>query len=425
MTKTNKTTIILSLLIIAVLVLIAIVIINYKQKLKQDVPKDDPPIKEVDKESSTEVTDLDINFLKIENEKANKVYSPLSIRYALTMLKEGSTGDARKELNNLLGKQKLPKYNNVDDKLSLANSMFIRDSYEEYIKSSYIDKLKNNYNAEIVFDEFKDATNVNKWIEDKTFGLINKMLKDETVQNPFTQLLLINALAIDLRWEQEFRGTSTNNGTFYLDSGKKYDATMMHRKASSRDSYYKDDDVTVLKMNLEELDDASLEFDIIMPNKSLKNYIEKLDTNSLNKLLDSAKSNTDENTEVRITVPRFKYDYDLKLKEDLEELGVKKVFEKNSSSLTNISKNEDLFVSDAKHKALIEFKEKGVTAAAATVIVVSDNAILVPEQRIIDVKIDKPFMYIIRDKKTGATWFVGTVYEPNAWENDKKEYEQN
>jgi len=82
-----------------------------------------------------------------------------------------------------------------------------------------------------------------------------------------------------------------------------------------------------------------------------------------------------------------------------------------------------LYVSEVLHKADIEFTEKGVKAAAVTVFSMMDSAFMPREAKPVDIIIDKPFMFIIRDKKSKNIWFTGTVYEPNAWEDDKNNYD--
>lgn len=81
-----------------------------------------------------------------------------------------------------------------------------------------------------------------------------------------------------------------------------------------------------------------------------------------------------------------------------------------------------MHVGEALHKANIDFTEKGVKAAAVTVVLMKDVTAMLEENKPIEIKIDNPFMYLIRDKETGEIWFVGTVYKPNSWENDKDDY---
>jgi serpin B len=80
-----------------------------------------------------------------------------------------------------------------------------------------------------------------------------------------------------------------------------------------------------------------------------------------------------------------------------------------------------LWVDKAIHSANIDFSEEGVKAAAVTAFMMMDSA-MVRENEPVKVEIDKPFLYFIKDKKSGEIWFVGTLYEPNNWENDQKEY---
>ena len=85
--------------------------------------------------------------------------------------------------------------------------------------------------------------------------------------------------------------------------------------------------------------------------------------------------------------------------------------------------NWELFVSDGIHQAKIEFGEKGVKAAAVTVLIMYEKSAIEPQKKTINITFDRPFMYVIRDKKTKDVWFMGTVYEPNLWEKDKKDYQ--
>ncbi|ORY24266.1 hypothetical protein LY90DRAFT_514688 [Neocallimastix californiae] len=158
------------------------------------------------------------------------LYSPLSIKYALKMLQEGAANNTFDEINKLIGNTQLSKYTSIDDVLSLANGLFIRDTFYDYINPNYINTLKENYNAEVVKDEFKSTANANKWIEDKKFKIIQNMLTDEMINDPTSVMLIINALAIDMEWKEGFSFENTDGDDFYLDNGEKTKATTMYRK---------------------------------------------------------------------------------------------------------------------------------------------------------------------------------------------------
>jgi len=385
------------------------------------------------KDSCTSVQgnqEFDFAFLKLENNKKNMLYSPLSIKYALQMLLEGAEGDTYNEISELIGNEELTKYESVDEILSLANGLFIRDSFYSFVKTSYINTLKKKYDAEVVEDEFKDAQNVNQWIEDKTLGIIKNMLKDEIVQNPYTAMLLINALAIDMEWIETFSFTSTYGRTFQIDNNHNMTATMMSQKTYSNNvSYYLGEDVTVLTMDLKKYGDVQFEFMAIMPNNNdLSGYVENVTKEQINQIDDKLTKASDTEYGVIVRVPKFKFSYDLKLKKDLMNLGINEAFDKSKANLSKIADPreliEKLYVSDALHKADIEFTEKGIKAAAVTVLVIAGNGMAGPQQPTypIIVNIDKSFMFVIRDKNTKDIWFTGTVYEPNKWENDRKNY---
>lgn len=146
---------------------------------------------------------FDLAFLKLENKEENKVYSPLSIKYALEMLSEGSNGETKKQLDAVIGDYQTKKYEN-NDNMSFANSMFIRESFKDKIKDEFKSTVQQKYNAEVINDSFENANNINKWVSDKTLGLV-KDLVDDVSGNDF---YLINALAINMNWVNQIHCTT-------------------------------------------------------------------------------------------------------------------------------------------------------------------------------------------------------------------------
>lgn len=147
--------------------------------------------------SGNDLSDFDLRFLQIEGKEDNLIYSPLSIKYALAMLKDGADGETKKQIEDLIGDYKAKKYINSKN-ISLANAMFIRDEYKEQVLDSYITGLKTNYNADVLYDSFTAPTAINNWISDKTLGLINNALGQDDLGG--LNYALINALAIDQNW---------------------------------------------------------------------------------------------------------------------------------------------------------------------------------------------------------------------------------
>ena len=148
---------------------------------------------------------FDLSFLKLENEEKNKVYSPLSIKYALGMLSEGANGKTKEQIDAVVGDYSSKSYPN-NDHMSFANAMFIRNSFKDSVKSTYTENLFNKYNAEVIYDNFDNPDNINKWVSDKTFNLINNLIDDVSANDFF----LINALAIDMNWNNQIHCESSH-----------------------------------------------------------------------------------------------------------------------------------------------------------------------------------------------------------------------
>lgn len=189
-------------------------------------------------------------------------------------------------------------------------------------------------------------------------------------------------------------------------------------------SIYVDNNIKVFAKDLKEYNGTTLQYIGIMPTtEDLDNYIKNIDKaeidNIINKLKDLKVENFKSGVVTKITgyIPKFKFEYELNLKKDLQQLGITNIFEEGKANLTGICDDKDTYITDAGHKANIEFTQDGIKAAAATWIGGAgagsffDYLYDVPVEEI-DLTFDKPYMFLIRDKEDGTIWFVGTVYEP-------------
>lgn len=409
-----------------VLLILIIIILSFKAILSREVSS---PVNTVQTNSTIventveptiveeENNDFEMSFLKLENKKENIVYSPLSIKTALKMLEEGANGKTKEEVANVIKGEEIVQYEPKEEKISFANGMFVRDTYEENIKEEY-KKTLEKYKAEIKVDSFENANNINEWIKEKTLGIIVNMIEDTAVQDPDLKLVLLNALAIDLDWKIQFDPTETHSREFTLDDGSKINAEMMSMDTNSLYIKYNNEhNVTAVSMELEDVDDTVLEFIAIMPDEPLDEYIKEFDMKKLEDEISNLKDASNSKREIEIVIPKFKYSYSLDFKKDLMNLGINDAFSKDKADLKGIADVIDnLYISEALHKADVEFSETGIKAAAVTALFARDEAIMLKENPI-EIVFDKPFIYFIRDSKNGEVWFVGTMYEPNKWEN--------
>lgn len=529
-TKVSLKIFILFIMVIILAVLVALHFINQSSivideneiSTQNEEIIDNEPVEDFSKSDKN----FNLSFLKLENEKKNKIYSPLSIKYALSMVSSGCTnGNTRQQIINLIGDSINFKNYTQSEHLSIANGFFVRDTYKDSIEGNYINLLKSKYTADVVFDSFETPDKINSWVSDKTLNLINNLV-DEIQDNE--NFFLVNALGIDMDWKNKFLPISNDVGTEYCDyehetywwnSGEnvqsasfdetqkvsgmeivasinRYDIVNEIGEESIKDtvgkefrkwaredeyskyyfnvedsseitdemietelasylppylkeinnnykridyttdfSYYVDDNVKVFAKDLKEYDGTTLEYIGIMPtSQDLDNYIENLNEDDIDNLIFNLKELTLEDskdgvvTEIRGFIPKFKFEYDLKLKEDLQKLGVTDIFEQGKANLTGISKDKDVYIDKAIHKANIEFTQDGIKAAAATMFGGLgaggdfDYLYEVPVE-LIDLTFDKPYMFIIRDKETNENWFTGTVYEPLSWDDEVEKEE--
>ena len=366
--------------------------------------------------------DVSYSFLQLEADSKNLIYSPLSIRNGLALLSAGASGTTKTEIDAVLGDATIPQYQNIADKLSLANGVFIRDTFQSKVLPSYTATVQQDYDGEVLYDSFTSSTNMDNWVSQKTFGLIDSIGIDP---NPDLRMVLANALAIQMDWKYRFDEDDTGGRTFYQQDGSEITATTMTKKTSADGiKYYTDSEVSAISMPLDSTsEDANLEFVAIMPANDLGEYINQVNQSKVDTIINNLTPASTPKDGVIVHIPKFKFDYQLKFKDDLMSLGVKSAFDQNLADFSNMA-SDPLYVSSAIHKANIDFSEDGIKAAAITVFAMDIAAAIPgeePEPIIID--INHPFLFLIRDADNGTIWFSGTVYEPNLWSNDSALYE--
>ena len=448
------------------------------------------------------VKDFDLAFLKLENKETNLIYSPLSIKYCLAILSEGANGDTKTQIDNVLDGY-VPKTYTNSKHLSLANLVAIKDDIE--VNPEFEEVLGDKYRIGVTKESFSDPTNINNWIDKKTFGMIDNYI-DSFDSN--LKFLILNALAIDMDWinkiqnhfyyygDHIFYGKHINQyaegiytpmafngkivkGTEFTTVCNRYDIInslgeenirktvgddlRQHLEANSNllesmeydyrangidevisnylesymksisknyqffDSstdfyYYVDDSVKVFAKDLKEYDGTQFQFVSILPkNESLNKYISKVSLSDIETLINKVKTvNYDDFEEGYITeiqgfFPTFKFDCDLDLNEDLEKLGITDIFDPEKADFSKMIGDEKIAV-DTKHKSTIELSNDGIKAAAITELgglgaAGSYDYLFEVPVKIIDLRFDEPFLFLIRNKDTNEIWFIGTLYE--------------
>lgn len=340
---------------------------------------------------------FDYKFLKQIEGNDNSLISPLSMAYLLSMIQSGAKGNTLNELNIALDNYDLQPMENIDSKISMANSMWINNRYKNDINDTFATALKINYHSEVLYDEFADADNINKWVSEKTYNMINELFPRDSVNSVDTIMALVNAIGINFKWDEEFDCNKTTMGNF-LDKN----VYMM----SSNEKYIESDYYTGFIKDYEKLDNTQFEFIGLLPKKDIQDVINNLSNDVIN--------NSITESEVSIQIPRFKYDYNVSnVKNILESLGIKEAFDKDKANFDEIAKN--IYVSSIVQKTYIDFMESGTKAAAASG-GTFDIKSAVEENKVI---FNKPFVYLIRKKGSNNIYSIGTVNSPIEYDDTK------
>ncbi len=196
--KKNKQKKVIAIVALSLVLVIAIGLLLWTlnhddEKNKADV--DSNSVSSPYRIKGNDLDDFDLQFLKTAVANQNVVYSPLSIKYALAMLKEGANGASKEQIADVIGDYRAKKYTNSAN-LSLANALFVKDTYKENMKSKYTKNLNEKFNAEVIYDSFVSANPLNSWVKEKTLGLIDNLFDDVTEED----FILVSALAIDMEW---------------------------------------------------------------------------------------------------------------------------------------------------------------------------------------------------------------------------------
>ena len=293
------------------------------------------------------------------------------------------------------------------------DASYIHENYSDYVMEIF-----ENYYPSMSFNGEDNTKSVQVAATLNNYDIVSDLGEDnirKTVGDKYDEFLATGGCGDDPDRET------------YLDQYMKEIKTNYKKVDISTDFTMLDnDEVKAFAKDLKEYDGVTLQYVGIMPkNGSLVEYVKGLDAKKVQDVIDNLKEIKSENFEdgsvinIKGNIPLFNYGYELELIKDLQQLGITDVFESDKADLSKLTSDKASYIAEAKHKANIEFSNEGIKAAAVTFAggagaagCYFDHSFDVPVKKI-DISFDKPYMYIIRDKKTGEVWFVGTVYQPS------------
>jgi len=348
------------------------------------------------------------------DEPKNTMISPMSVSLALAMVYNGTAGNTKKQMEEMLHKANLtPEDINRSYKemvaalvshdpkveLSISNAIFYRNTFA--VKQDFITTNQNYYQAEVSPLDFTNTAQtletVNGWVNTKTKGKIDKIIEevsDEAV------MYLLNAIYFNGEWKYRFNAKDTYDMPFTKDDGKIIQIPTMN--IENPFTYYSNSTFKLLEMPYGSGKYSML---IFLPEsgKSTDDVISQLTSENVN---DWVSKLTEQKKEVFL--PKFEFKFEDSLVDELSALGMTDAFNASIADLSGISDAAQLVISEVKHKSYIKVDERGTEAAAVTGITI-DVTSVGPDNSF---RVDHPFVFAIREKDTNAILFVGKVLNP-------------
>ena len=351
----------------------------------------------------------------------NMMISPLSISITMAMSTNGATDENLEEMKEVLGFGEM-ELGNVNEQfkhliaslveadkdlvLEIANSVWMREDFSLDVKTAFTDVLKDFYDA-AVFTEGFTAENINAWVSEKTNGKIEEIVKEigEDVV-----MYLINAIYFKAAWTTAFNEENTREDVFILSDGTSTTADFMsfseEEEAPELLAYSSDYEEGFAMVRIPYGRDVFAFYGIVPTfenNSNIDDFIAKIAENGF----DHYAALLHEQEDFPIKLPKFKFEYEKPLVEIFKELGMEKAFvEGGFHNIADLP--HDPLISNILHKTFIEVNEAGTEAAAVTAAEYSDKA-----------SADgffayRPFVFVIRDDRTGSILFIGKVENPKA-----------
>lgn len=339
-----------------------------------------------------------------ENHVSNQLLSPLSIIMLLAIAADATLGVTKDEITKVMTNDlefekarvllsEIQAVLSSTTALSIANAVCVSHKIEDKILPEYKECLQNIFDGKM-FASKNIMGDVNKWVNEKTHGLIEKLIDKES--NDETAASLINAVAFKADWADEFKEEDIIDKEFENADGTKKMIPMLHGKGNV---YIETDYCTGF---IKFYKGSNFSFMALLPkdkgNDSIRSTIEQLDF--------SAVFYKRSFVTVNIVMPEFEYECTKNLTHIFKELGIKTVFSNDADFSKMTTKR--LKAGSIIHKARIELDRKGTKAVAVTYmgLPVVSAAIMLPPKQVV---LDRPFIYAIMHNKTGLPVFTGVL----------------
>ncbi len=369
-------------------------------------------------------------YRTLKAEDGNLFYSPHSISLALAMTYGGARGETESQIADTLRfslpQNRLhPAFSNLDlqlasrgedvadrdgegFRLNIVNAVWGQQDYE--FQEAFLDVLAESYGAGVRPVDFIGApedsrATINDWVAETTEDRIKDLLPQGVIDS-LTRMVLTNAIYFNASWQFPFNEADTRERPFHLLDGSSVDVQMMRIQEDF--SYAEGDGYQAVDLPYVG-DDLSMT--ILLPDDGrFREFEDALDAALVERVIADLVT-----AHVTLDMPKFEFESQFRLGETLKAMGMPDAFDAGASDFSGINDRscaegdeECLYIKEVVHKAFVSVDEEGTEAAAATAVVMTTES-APPKQ--VSVTVDRPFIFLIRDRETGAILFVGRVEE--------------
>ena len=368
------------------------------------------------------------HFLANEKKDRNRFFSPYSISLAFAMAYGGARSNTETQMKNIfhytLGQGYLHSAFNAlsldlasreqdydkdgvkDFQLKIANSMWGQKGY--IFLTEYLDLLAENYGAGIRLVDLQHEPDssckaINDWINEKTEGLIKGGISKDDL-NEYSLFVLVNAVYFKAKWMYEFSETSTHDDTFYAPQGK-VTIPMMYLWPTVK--YGEGENYQAAEIPYKGNTSGMV---VLLPKEGkFEEFEASLTAERLAQIIENLKSQV-----VVLKLPKFDYRPDeINLKDVLSRMGMTDAFKNPDADFSGMDGIPHwIYLHFARHKAFVSVDEHGTEAAAVTVMGGGGGGY--PETPKIEFIVNRPFIFLIRDRVTGTILFMGRILNPLA-----------
>jgi serpin B len=288
--------------------------------------------------------------------------------------------------------------------LSIANSIWGQRDYT--FLPEFLDVLAENYGAGLRVTDFAGAPesardSINRWVSEQTQDKIKNLLPQGAI-TPLTRLVLANAIYFKAGWLYPFEPALTGDAAFNLLDGRQVSVPTMRFAQPAGLLHSSGDGYQAVALPYEGYRASMI---VVVPDPGhFAEFEAAFSRDIVQQIADDLAPQ-----QVLVALPKFRFEYEAGLAETLAAMGMSDAFTAGAADFSGIDGTHNLFISTVQHKAFVSVDEAGTEAAAATAVVVDTRSLPIVD---VELTVDRPFLFLIRDDDSGSILFLGRVLDP-------------